>query len=322
MMRMKRSLPIILLISMGCHADDVQNGITFFKQKEYVKAAGAFKKGCDNNSMDGCYYMSSLYAEGLGVKKDLSKAIKLLEQSCNGGHPYGCGDLANAYQKGEHIKQDKAKAAELFAKACNADDSESCSMVGMMYASGDGVEQNDYTAKIFFKKGCELNNESSCKNYTVLSGETIFPTKVCLNIEKVNSSMTPVELYTYGYYCVAENKYEEAGKLFLTGMAYGAYDRLRVKDNTAHQATSVIQMQIGSSLSEEQREKLQETMKSTMREKSTCEMLQNIGKPSYFPAYMINHGLDAQNPQPIVADFDSEKGWDSTLRDYIKCKGQ
>lgn len=320
MRRINSIATIIILMTISSFADDVQNGVNFFKQKEYAKAAVSFKKACENSNTDGCYYLSRVYAEGLGVKKDISKASKLFEKSCQGGNAYGCGDLAYLYLTGENMKQNKLKATELFTKACNGGDSESCSAVGIMYAKGDGVDQNDYTAKNFFKKGCELNNESSCKNYTVLSGETILPEKVCLSMENVNHSMTPVQLSSYGYYCLAENKYEDASKLLLTSMAYGAYDRLRVKDTTAHQASVVLQMQLGSALTKEQQERLQQTLSSMIHQKSTCEMLEKVGKPSYYPSYMINHGLNAQNPQPIVSDFESEKGWDSTLTDYIKCK--
>lgn len=322
MKRINSVMTIIALMAISSFADDVQNGVNFFKQKEYSKAVESFKKACENSNSDGCYFLSRVYAEGLGVKKDILKASKLLEQSCNGGNAYGCGDLAYMYLSGENIKQDKLKATELFIKACNGGDPESCSTVGVMYAKGEGIEQNEFTAKNLFKKGCELNNESSCKNYTVLSGETILPEKVCLNMERVNNSMTPVQLSNYGYYCIAENKYEDAGKLLITSIAYGAYDRLRVKDKTAHQASVVLQMQLGSALTKEQQEVLRQTLSSMMHEKSTCELLEKVGKPSYYPSYMINHGLHAQTPQPIVSDFDPENGWDLTLKDYIKCKAQ
>ena len=47
-----------------------EQGIAFYNNKEYDKAAELFKKACDGGKMSGCYNLGVMYKKGNGVEKD------------------------------------------------------------------------------------------------------------------------------------------------------------------------------------------------------------------------------------------------------------
>jgi TPR repeat protein len=76
-------------------------------KKDYFKAAEYYQKACDSGEAKeghgssiahyqqkakGCYYLASMYHEGMGVKKDKVKERKYFKKSCDGKYSYvkGC----------------------------------------------------------------------------------------------------------------------------------------------------------------------------------------------------------------------------------------
>ena len=49
--------------------NDYEQGIAFYNNKEYDKAAELFKKACDSGNMHGCHYLGFMYDNGNGVEK-------------------------------------------------------------------------------------------------------------------------------------------------------------------------------------------------------------------------------------------------------------
>ncbi|MCG8529956.1 MAG: hypothetical protein MI749_04750 [Desulfovibrionales bacterium] len=106
-------------------------------------------------------------------------------------------------------------------------------------------------------------------------------------------------------------------------MSYGFYDTQRVEDKTAHQAIVVLRM---NSLSREETEldKLQEQIDIVVsNNEDICRSLRNLGKPSYTPTYMIQHGIRALTGQNsndgLVKGFDSKTAWRESLKMVPEC---
>jgi hypothetical protein len=54
-----------------------------------------------------------------------------------------------------------------------------------------------------------------------------------------------------------------------------------------------------------------------------CAQLRAKGPPTYYPSYMIQHGMGAfgaNNPTPLVDGFDPEPAWARALEQYIRCQ--
>ena len=119
-----------------------EQGIAFYNNKEYDKAAELFKKACDDENMRGCFNLGVMYEYGNGVEKNEQKAVQLFKKACDGGHMRGCGNLGAMYADGNRIEKDFSKAAELYKKACDGGNMHGCRNLVVMYTNGNGVEKD------------------------------------------------------------------------------------------------------------------------------------------------------------------------------------
>ena len=70
-------------------------GVMRYDEGDYEKAFGYYTKAAALGSIDAHFNLSCLYAEGLGVEKDLKKEIFHLEEAAIGGHPDARFNLGN-----------------------------------------------------------------------------------------------------------------------------------------------------------------------------------------------------------------------------------
>ena len=107
-------------------------------------------------------------------------------------------------------------------------------------------------------------------------------------------------------------------------VTYGNYDTRRVEDKTAHQASPVLFKQMVTSIDEDKRKKLFTEFKNEVsNNKNICTSIKKLGKPNYYPAYMIQHGMGAflgnKSKDGLVSNFDSGHAWQNTLKGFLKC---
>lgn len=139
------------------------------------------------------------------------------------------------------------------------------------------------------------------------------------SIDEATSSDTPVDLIDLAAAKVKEGDYEHAAMAFSVGMAYGSYDTLRVADRSAHQGITVLFLEKMGDLSTEQKTKFKNAMAELEKNnKPVMNILARVGKPSYHPSYMIQHGIKAFEPgqQPnggLVEGFDGDQAWAKVL---------
>lgn len=156
----------------------------------------------------------------------------------------------------------------------------------------------------------------------------------CQTLKQITPSQTPVVLTQSMLTCVQNNRYSDAVDLFNMAGVFAKFDTLRVPDKTAHQAYSVLKMQAGQSLSEEQLEKFDAQTKKSLESdgyhEKLCATAKKVGKPSYTPTYMINHGMAAFTGRVLPNDevppalgsktgFDENHAWNHVLDTYLKC---
>lgn len=149
----------------------------------------------------------------------------------------------------------------------------------------------------------------------------------CVTLKEVTTSHTPADIYAGLENCLKSEDYENAAHLFAIAGVYGIYDTKRVKDRSAHQALSVLRMRVLSALTEEQKDAFFSVLKEQLAGGSDnlyeiCEKINQKGHPTYFPKYMIQHGMGAftnDQDEPLVADFDAEKAFQEALNQYLHC---
>lgn len=75
----------------------------------------------------------------------------------------------------------------------------------------------------------------------------------CLKIEAFRNTYTAADLYQSSVACVKQGDLESAVYTFSLAGAYSYYDSMRVTDSSAHQAQTVLLMNFGNSLTEEEK---------------------------------------------------------------------
>ena len=82
--------------------------------RDYKKTLYFYKKACDGNVYEACSDLGGMYAEGKGVKKDMTRAMGYYRRSCDMGDWIACGNFAAQLE----IGGDRARVAQYYKKAC------------------------------------------------------------------------------------------------------------------------------------------------------------------------------------------------------------
>ncbi len=151
----------------------------------------------------------------------------------------------------------------------------------------------------------------------------------CVSLKKIDNSFTPPSLLSSAEACVAQDDYAHAVQIFRLSNAFFDFDRQRVKDPSAHEAGIVLLTDFVSKCSKypgfESKFKRAENYprKNAKALRELCAEIKRIGAPSYYPNYMISHGMRGflGNPHKdaLVKNFDAKFAWNDTLKNVIHC---
>ena len=148
----------------------------------------------------------------------------------------------------------------------------------------------------------------------------------CITLDEAKSEYTPADLYPAVAACIADKRMVAAVDVMALAGAYGRFDRQRVADATAHQATTVLQMQAYADLSDEQRQSFMKVLEreaaDPVAEQRRCDRISRLGAPGYRPDYMIQHGMGAftgGSGDGLVPGFDPAAAWAQVRTAYLHC---
>lgn len=146
----------------------------------------------------------------------------------------------------------------------------------------------------------------------------------CISAKELATKNSPADIYIGISKCVNENDFYKASELYFISLAYGRYDTLRVSDRSAHQAVSALRMNHLGALNKEQAAKFQAACKKFAENMDAiCNSIKTLGKPTYYPRYMIQHGMGAfigqKTKDGLVVGFDPDQAWNDVLEEYVKC---
>lgn len=152
------------------------------------------------------------------------------------------------------------------------------------------------------------------------------PTLDCLQPDALNNSLTAADLYLSNANCVKADDLDAAIYSSALAGVYARYDSLRVADQSAHQAQTVLSLQLANALTEAQQKQFMERLMAVAdnpaRLATLCARIRDIGPPDYHPTYMIQHGMGAfshHTADGLVTDFDSDVAWEKSLTDFLHC---
>lgn len=172
------------------------------------------------------------------------------------------------------------------------------------------------------------SSPGSVTNYTTKGNLEVTTSVPCVEFKGLNNSMSAADIYAGLPLCLKAKDFARAAQMFALAGTFATFDKLRVADRTAHQAHTVLTMQALGGLSPEDRQSFTSAMnhlldKSSPELVSTCKTIRSIGAPSYYPRYMVQHGMrafeGAQSNGGIVEGFNALQSWEKALDVYLHC---
>jgi len=106
---MRLSLGILLLSAVPAFADTAA-GVAAFKNKDYQKAFQEWKAAADMGKAEAQFDLGLLYAQGLGVQRDLTEAARWYRKSADQGNAEAEFALGQMYLRGWGVPRDEADA--------------------------------------------------------------------------------------------------------------------------------------------------------------------------------------------------------------------
>jgi TPR repeat protein len=135
---------------------------TLYNANRYAEAAPLMLEACDGGRATACKSLGWMYANALGVTKDLSRADTLYQRGCEGGDYQACHNLGYAYWQGAGRNADNVLSVAYFRKACDGEYAGGCTDLGWMYETGRGVTADRDQAIALYRKACNAGDTPGC----------------------------------------------------------------------------------------------------------------------------------------------------------------
>jgi hypothetical protein len=150
----------------------------------------------------------------------------------------------------------------------------------------------------------------------------------CVELDQLDNTRTPPDLYVGVSACVQQENYRAAVAIFALAGMDSHFDAARVIDKTAGQAGQILITATFDAMPPEKRDKFAKTVTEVAADAPalarTCNRIRRMGFPTYYPGYMVVHGIHAFTAKPddatLEATFDSAATWTSLLSTYLNCR--
>lgn len=145
----------------------------------------------------------------------------------------------------------------------------------------------------------------------------------CIMGDEARNDYTPPDFMDSYAKCGVAGRYADAMELRLFAGAYSYFDSLRVLDPTSHNAFTVL-IQYYAPRSQDFEGLRAAGQKyadlNSPQSKKFCKDLLRIGPPSYYPTYMITHGLGAYTSKDKpTKEIDVQAAWKDTVEKWARC---
>lgn len=148
----------------------------------------------------------------------------------------------------------------------------------------------------------------------------------CVAFEEITNRHTPADLYPAVRQCLRAEQYQQATLIYAVALAFGAFDRQRVRDGSDSPAISRLQSTLWE-LPRSTRDTWTAYLKSALQYRSSelariCAHLRNLGPPDYEPTYMFEHETDtasADSLQLVLEPVVRATIWEDVITSFITC---
>jgi hypothetical protein len=173
-----------------------------------------------------------------------------------------------------------------------------------------------------------VEQKGKVTNLTVVGQLAANQPLTCVSIDGVGRDHTPPDLYQGVSACIQLEDYRTAVALFALAGMETRFDAQRVLDKTAGQAGQVLIMGTFNGVPEDRRTKFQAAVRAVAADPEalsrTCATVRKMGYPTYYPEYMVLHGIRAFTAKPddptMEPNFDGAAAWNLLLSTYLNCR--
>ena len=126
--------------------------------------------------------------------------------------------------------------------------------------------------------------------------------------------------------CIAQERYDDAMRVFVAYSSFGLFDQQRVRDKSGHVALIDLTVWIFGGYPPAVMDKLR-AVRDTMQDREskifleTCRDIANAGPPDYHPSYLIARGMVPRKSDDDwkVGGFDKSRAWYKSLVELNGC---
>lgn len=152
---------LLLLISGSSSAASVNEGLQAFERGDYVTARKIWLQDSADGEPRATYYLSLLYAQGKGVKRNPHLAMEYLAAAARAGHKVAQFNLGNHYNQGKWVEENPAQAAKWWRIAADADMPRAQHNLATLYLLGRGVPKDLKQARYWYQRAAALGSKPS-----------------------------------------------------------------------------------------------------------------------------------------------------------------
>lgn len=165
-MRLRVAVLLILIGFLpvgGLSAATLDEGLSAYRARDFAVAFDVFDSLSRQGDNRATFYLSLLYAKGLGVVKNPDYGLELLRRSAEAGEPLAQYNLGNRYIKEGTGDFAPEQAAAWWKKAADQGLVPAQHNLGSLYAKGVGIKRDLDRARHWYEKAAASGSERSAE---------------------------------------------------------------------------------------------------------------------------------------------------------------
>ncbi|CCK76973.1 Sel1-like repeat protein [Oleispira antarctica RB-8] len=160
---------ITILFFSGITMADINSGIEAYNNSNYLVAYTEFENASQSGDPFGHHLLASLYYQGQGVEKNISKAVELFERAASEGYAPSHANLGLMYHSGDGVELNSEKALFHYSEAAKTGDFQSSFNLGQIFRKGwHDVALSYEKAASYYRFGAEYGHVSSVNEYALM----------------------------------------------------------------------------------------------------------------------------------------------------------
>ncbi|MET0103963.1 MAG: SPOR domain-containing protein [Sedimenticola sp.] len=155
---------LLLLLAMrpvSAADEEVMAGYEAYKAGEYEKAVELWREPARVGNARAQFFLSVVYAEGIGVPRDPLRALYLLKDAARGGLRTAQFDLGMRFQQGRGVEKDDHAGAYWLSRAAHSDLAKAQYNLGAVFYIGKGIDSNREQALYWYRRAAANGSEQA-----------------------------------------------------------------------------------------------------------------------------------------------------------------